>query len=413
MLTEKVIKMASQLIMLIFLARYLGPEKMGSLMYCFALASIFIFFNNLGLDTILVKRFVERPRKRHSYLKHALLARICSSFLCVFLVNVAGFWLVEDENRILLLVISLYHIFMPFSLFECFFQAEGRGDLSALGLICGHVAGFIFRLFCLYFGGDLIWLGVAYIIEMFVMAISFVIIGRKKRLNITGEISPDRLKVLLMEAFPLMLSSAVVLLYMKIDQLMLSNMKGVTEVGIYVAATRLSEAWYFIGLTLIGVYFPKVLQILKEKGVSSYNNEIIRLGRWLIWFGILLAILTVFISSWLIVLLYGEAFSRSASVLVVTIWAVPFVYLGAISTRMYVAAGLTRMVLWRSCCGLLLNLVLNYLLIPKYGVDGAAISSLVAHMMTSYISNVFVVQGRTIFKVQTKMFSPLKLIKNN
>ena len=403
MLVEKAIKMASQLVMLILFARFLGPEKMGDLMLCFALSSMFIFLNGLGLDSLLVKKIIDRPKKRTSYLKHALIARIGAACTCVLFVNFVGLWIVEDDSRKLLLIISLYHLFMPFTVFEWFFQSEGRGDLSAFGLICGHLAGFVCRLMVLFFEGDLVWLGAAYILEMFVMALVYCAIAWRYKLDVRGPFSIRRASDLVVDAAPLILAGAVILLYMKMDQIMLGHMKGAAEVGVYVAASRLSEAWYFVGLTLIGVYFPKLLQLLKSEGDDMYRSQIVDMGRWLILAAVVLSCVTSMYSHALVDFLYGPEFARSAAVLAITIWCVPFVFLGGISTRIYVAKGLHNVVLYRSLFGLTLNLGLNFLLIPRYSVLGAAVSTLLAQVLSSYVSNLWLGGGERVFQTQTRL----------
>ena len=407
MMGEKVIKMLSQLVMMILMARILGPEELGSLMYCFTIASAFIFLNTLGLDSLLVKVFVERANKQYSFLKHALVLRTIGAICSIVLINIVGYWLVSGDAHLLLFAISLYHLFMPFNVYEWFYQAQGRGDLSAYGLIVGHLSGFVFRLVCLFYGGDLIWLGIAYIVEMAAMACCYLFIAKgiaknTHQTSLITNFSFERMINLLKDASPLILSGALVLLYMKTDQLMLGYMVNEAEVGIYVAATRLSEAWYFIGLTLIGAYFPKFIETLKNKGQHAYEAEIINKGRWLIWGALILAGITTFISPWLISFLYGAAYSASATVLMVTIWAVPFVYLGTISTKMYIVLNKKCSILYRSIAGLVVNICLNYLLIPQYGAFGAGVASLIAQVFSCYLFNVMI-NNSLVYFVQNKI----------
>ncbi|MEY8213903.1 MAG: polysaccharide biosynthesis C-terminal domain-containing protein, partial [Colwellia sp.] len=178
------------------------------------------------------------------------------------------------------------------------------------------------------------------------------------------------------------------LLYMKIDQIMLGSMVNQTEVGIYVAATRLSEAWYFVGLTLIGVYFPKMLSIKKTQGQELYLKAIVKDGRWIMWGALTLALTTSFIAGPLIGFLYGDSYAASANVLVVSIWAVPFVYLGAVASKMFVAESKQTLVFWRSCWGLLINVLFNLWLIPLYGALGAAIATLVSQAAVGVLFNI-------------------------
>jgi O-antigen/teichoic acid export membrane protein len=389
MLAEKIVKMASQLGTMVLLARFLGPADLGSLMYCYALASVFLFLNNFGLNTILVKWLAEEPHNSRHYLKHAFLLRFTAAFGSMLLTNLAGLWLVDSESRVLLLLISLYHLLMPVSLVEWFFQSQGRAVNSAYGLIAGSVVGFFVRLVVLLLGGDILWLGAAYSIELAAVGLMYSIIWRKETLAGEAVVTKDALLSMAKQALPLLLSGAVIMLYMRIDQLMLGYMIGDAEVGVYSAAVRLSEAWYFVGLTILGVYFPRFLQIRQTQGEQAYLNAIVRIGRIVVWVGVALGVSTMVIADWLIHLLYGQGFNEATNVLVVSIWAVPFVYLGYVATQIYIHQGLQSVILYRSLAALLLNVIANYLLIPDFGAVGAAYALLLAQFLSGVVFNIF------------------------
>ena len=400
MLAEKLFKMASQLLVLVLMARVLPPQELGQLMYCFALASIFLFLNQLGLDTLLVKKFIDQWRKKTSLLWHAFSARLLAAVLCVLLVNLLGLWLVEPQHRTILLCISLYHLFLPFSTFEWFYQAEGRSDRAAIGLILGQVFGLCVRLYAIFYQPDLLLFASAYVLEVAVTAAVYLLMAKQERLSKPKLMSLQRMENLTREAFPLMISGAVILLYMKIDQVMLGYLSSESEVAYYVAATRLSEAWYFVGLTLIAAYYPKLMKI-KSSNFIKYTKHLVLLVRILFWSAIALAFFTFVFSKELILFLYGNNYIYSSIVLSITIFCVPFVYLGAISSRLYVDSGNGFGVLYRSIFGLATNLMLNFLLIPKYGAIGAAFSSLAAQMITGFFANFLLgSDGRAISKIQ-------------
>lgn len=389
MLAEKLFKMASQLLILVLMARVLPPQELGQLMYCFALASIFLFLNQLGLDTLLVKKFIDQWRKKSSLLWHAFAARLLAALLCVLLVNLLGFWLVEPGQRTLLFCISLYHLFLPFSTFEWFYQAEGRSDRAAIGLILGQLAGLFLRLYAIFYQPDLVIFGAAYVLEAAVTAIVYLAMAGQDKLGKPRVLSMQRMEKLTREAFPLMISGAVILLYMKIDQVMLGLFQSTSEVAYYVAATRLSEAWFFVGVSLISVYFPRLLKIKIENGDECFRNELRKYARYLIFTSLILSVFVCAFSTEIIVFIYGAAYTYSALVLSISIWSVVFVYFGAISSRIFVDLGDRKSILIKSFTGLVSNVFLNFLLIPFFGAVGAAISSFISQLCAGFIVNFF------------------------
>lgn len=386
MLAEKLFKMVSQLLVLVLMARILPPHELGQLMYCFALASIFLFLNQLGLDTLLVKKLIDRPLRKVSLLWHALTARFCAAFLCVLLVNLLGLWLVEPQHRMVLFCISLYHLFLPFSTFEWFYQAEGRSERAAIGLILGQVFGLLIRLYAIFIQPDLLIFASAYVLEVAVTALAYVVMAKQDQLHKPTVLSIKRMQNLAREAFPLMISGAVILLYMKIDQVMLGYLSSETELAYYVAATRLSEAWYFVGLTVLGVYYPKIAAIKVSYSFDNFLHEFANLVRIIVLLASVLVIFTSFFADQITTALYGEEYVLSATVLIITIFCVPFVYLGAASTRLYLEYGDNKAVLIRAILGLFVNILLNLMLIPTYGAIGAAIASLSAQITSSILS---------------------------
>lgn len=385
MLAEKLFKMASQLLVLVLMARVLPPQELGQLMYCFALASIFLFLNQLGLDTLLVKKFIDQWRKKTSLLWHAFIARLLAAVLCVLLVNLLGLWLVEPQHRTVLFLISLYHLFLPFSTFEWFYQAEGRSDRAAIGLIFGQVLGLCVRLYAIFYQPDLLIFASAYVLEVAVTAAVYLLMAKQERLAKPRLMSLQRMENLTREAFPLMISGAVILLYMKIDQVMLGYFSSPSEVAYYVAATRLSEAWYFVGLSLIGVYFPKILRLKVTRGFDVFESCLSVYARYLIFGTLFLSMFVTVFSSSITMMLYGNEYAVSGDVLAISIWSVVFVYMGAITSRLYLELNDRQSILKKSISGLFVNVVFNFILIPSYGAVGAAISSFLSQLMSGFL----------------------------
>ena len=411
MLLEKAVKMSSQLFTMVLFARFLSVEDMGGLTLAYALMSLFFFLNIFGLDTIFVKRVVNSTRFKCQYLYAALSVRVIFAIACVVSVNILGFLFVPDDYRFTLLILSLYHLFMPVTVFEWYFQALGRSEIAAVALIIGHLCGLAFRLVLLYFDLFLVeYIAIAYSVELIGTALIFLVTSRK---IVSANIAPASIRFTLAlsrSALPLVLSSALVMLYMKADQLMLGSMSAIESVAIYVSATRLSEAWFVIGVTIIGVLYPKVLVTLNTEGRDAYLDELTRIGSWLVLLGVSIALVTMLIGQELILVLYGAKFLESVQVLLITIWVVPFVYLGAISTKMYVAKGMAYAVLYRGGAGLSLNLLLNFLLIPECGAVGAALSTLISQIIASYLFNCLS-SYKDAFNVQTKSLMMRGLFK--
>lgn len=410
-LIEKLIKMMSQIISLVFIARIMGPESIGVLTYCLAISTVFIFLNNLGLDALLVNILIKEKTHRYSYLKSAFFIRLISSLACILLINLIGMVAVNESERSLLFLISLSHLFMAFTVFEWHCQAVGMAFISAAGAIPVHITGLIFRIYCLIYEKELLWIGATYLLEAALLALIYSILFRANFAKDTSFkasfISMQLIRSLIVKSLPLILSGAVIILYMKIDQVMIGLFSGMNEVGVYVAATRLSEAWYFIGITLISIYFPKYLLILKKHGNDECNKFLVSFGKKLFQAAVLLACLTSVFSDLIISIFYGPTFSESSRILALVIWTVPLVFIGSLSSRLYIVRNQGNLILYRSISGLILNVILNLLLIPNHGAYGAAIATVASQFFTSFIANFFLSRGY-VHKINIRILTPSK-----
>jgi O-antigen/teichoic acid export membrane protein len=187
---------------------------------------------------------------------------------------------------------------------------------------------------------------------------------------------------------------------MKVDQIMIKQMLGSIQVGEYAAAARLSEAWYFIPVVICSSLFPAIINA-KKISDKLYYERLQKLYDIMVWGSIVIIIPVTLSSEWLIAITYGSEYSRSAGVLVIHIWASIFVFLGVASSSWFIVENLQKYSFYRSLMGACLNIVLNFLLIPRYGVYGAAISTLAAQFIAVYFCNALHPKLRVTFKLQT------------
>ena len=215
-------------------------------------------------------------------------------------------------------------------------------------------------------------------------------------------------KQMLRNSWPLIFSGLVVMIYMRIDQIMIKEMLGEREVGLYSAAVRISEMWYFIPVIITNSIFPS---IVNAKNVSEelYKIRLQRLYTLMVWAAIAIALPMTFVSEWLVTLLYGEAYREAGPVLMIHIWTGVFVSLGVASGAWLINQNLQLFAFYRTFIGAVINVILNLFLIPIYGMIGAAIATVIAQVMAALVFDVFTNKTRVTFvmKLKTLYFADL------
>ena len=193
---------------------------------------------------------------------------------------------------------------------------------------------------------------------------------------------------LLKNSWPLAVSSIVITVYMRIDQIMLKEMLGSDVVGQYAAAIRISECWYFVPVTVVLSFFPA---IINAKSISDelFYERVKKLYFYIIIFSLFVAIITTFTSDYVIKFLYGYQYNQTSDILIVHVWTGIFVASGVVTSKIIVVNKTQLNGMICTFIGMITNVILNYILIPVYGAIGAAVATIVAQFVSGFMVPVF------------------------
>ena len=215
---------------------------------------------------------------------------------------------------------------------------------------------------------------------------------------------------LLKQGWPLIFTSALVMMQMKIDQVMLRQILNSESVGQYAAAAKLSEASYFLPMIIVSSLWPAIIKS-KQMGEDIYLARLQKLYDLMSIMALSIAVVLSLFAEFFIILLFGENYAEAAPILQIHAWAAVFAYIGVVSGCYLINEGMTRKNVYRALLGLAANVMLNYFLIPVYGGKGAAIATLVSLMVTNYLYDAFDKDLRGQFVMKTKSFFPIHLLK--
>lgn len=195
-----------------------------------------------------------------------------------------------------------------------------------------------------------------------------------------------------------MVSGLAVYLYSKTDQLMLGAMNQNAELGYYAAAVKISEVCDFLPMIISGSIFPKLAN-LRERNYEEYLNkfQIYCDTMMFLWLGV--AIPISLLSPWIVNLLYGENYAKSAAVLGIYVWAQFGSNFGVARNTYFTIEGQLRYSLYLTVIGSILNIGLNWLLIPTYGAFGATAATLITYFYVIILVNFLIKELRPFGKL--------------
>ena len=407
LLGERVIRMVVSLFVGIYVTRFLGPERFGILSYVLSFVLLFSPLLHLGHREIIVLDLVKSPEKRDLILGSAILLRLGGAVLLVGGVSV-GIQFVENDQQTLLMIgiISVGIMFQSWELVDYYFQSQVQSKYTVWAQTIQLIVVSLCKLALIFWQASLFWFVIVFSIEYVILAILYLImyiwrVGwfpiRRCNLKYTQK--------LLKNSLPLLFSTIAIMIYMKIDQIMLKELVGPASVGIYSAAVKLCEVWYQFPVLVAGSYFPV---IIAAKGNNSelYYSYLQKLYSFLVWSAIAIAIPTTLFSDWIIHNLYGNEFAKSVVILQIYAWASVFVFMGVANHKWLLIENCQKYILLTTLLGMVINIVCNIILIPLYGASGAAVASLISYGIGSYGSLLFFPRLRVAFWLATKSFNP-------
>jgi len=210
---------------------------------------------------------------------------------------------------------------------------------------------------------------------------------------------------LLKNSLPLILTGIEILIYMKIDKVMLKELAGAESVGIYAAAVKLCEVLYPLPVLVAGSLYPAIIGI-KDTNPILYHSRLQKLYALLIWGAFALAIPITFLADWIIYILYGKAYLESVIILKIYVWSGIFVFMSVANNKWMVIENFQKYILLTAFLGMSSNIILNVILIPRYGATGAAFATLISYGIGSYLCLFFFPKIRAGFWFATKSLNP-------
>jgi O-antigen/teichoic acid export membrane protein len=416
-LVEKIIRLSLSFYISILLANYLGVELFGILNFSQSFVLTFAALASIGTDNIVYRDLSARLQIK-SIITNAIVIRFFG-FLLTFLIVVALSYLLNlsSQERLLITIFLFAYLFTSFSPVDIFLQVSARGKEKSLIATSAFLFSAGIRLYLIYTNSEIKLIVVAIVFEsIFQFIMLFFYSRQRNELLVDFKLTNvSVIKDLCKRSVPILLSAFVIALYTQVDILMIKFYMGDFFVGIYSVASRLSVFVSLVPIIIMTSIFPFVIK-QKEKGEKEYNLALEKLLFVIYLLGIVIAIILTFFSEMIVDSFYSSDFKGSVVPLIILSWAILFQVFGAYTSQWLVDNDLQRYRLYRVIIALIINIVLNIVWIPKYGVIGAAWATLISNFFAGFAGNMiskntikmFYIQIRVIFFISAKLFFRVK-----
>lgn len=381
MFASRVLRLLLAFVASVLVARYLGREAFGELNYLLSFVTLFAALGTLGMSDVLVRELEAEPTAgaEGEILGTALVLRgVGTGLMSALALGVAVFLGHRGLTLALMISVCVFQLLTnAAAAFERRFEARVQAKWSSLAQSLAVVVSTLLSVVLILARASLTAFVLVKVAESGVLLLVLAAYHHRTGGARALRFSAVRAGQLLRAGMPLMLTGIFLTVYMRIDQVMIRHYLDEGAVGCYAVAVRLSEAWYFVPSVVAASFFPAILSA-RRQDAARYRDRLQALYELMTWLGIAVALPTTLCADWIVGLLFGADYAPAGAVLALYVWAGIFVFQSIVRGKWIVAENLQRYALAFTGLATTVNVVLNALLIPRVGLNGAALATVVS-----------------------------------
>ena len=375
--------LAAKIALGILVARILGPTNKGILTLIILYPSLFFVLGhfNLGLSTI--HHLGKRKHKKGEFVGSLNFFSLVISvgLLVIFFISyflLTGYVFKNVPVLLLFLGISI----LPFNLFiyyfSSFFQGLGRIKwYNILNNLPKFIAPVLVVGFCLLWRFTVLE-GV--LVSLFGVIVASFLVWRLIKKAVPGkwQLNKQLIKKLFSDGAKLQVGTIAAFLVSRADQFIIGNSLPLAELGYYSVAVVITELIFFLSIAVETVLYPKT----SHQTLGEAKETAARASRIVLWLSILAGIGLAIFSKIIILLYGGQAFLPAVTPLLILIPGTVFFVIPKLLSTFWIRKGWFLKLSYIASSMAIFNIILNLILVPKYGITGAALASSLTYFLT-------------------------------
>jgi PST family polysaccharide transporter len=399
--SDNVIKIVVGFVLSVFIARSFGPGKFGQINYVMAVIGILQIFVLFGFDEIALKDIGLALYPESVVLGTIIKLRLILASI-VYVVGLALFYFLFDKSLVFIYILLGLQLFM-YSLYilKQWYQIKSLNKYAVIASQISFLFLSIAKIIFLILANDVIWYSLILVggtyIEINVL-LSFY--KKKSKHSSFGSFDITYAKHLFKASFPLLFQNLAIILFMKIDQIMIGKMLSPYQLGIYSVSVIISESIYFVPMAIANALYPKIAQARRDNG--DYESIIVKTGSLNVLVCLLFALACTLLAPFLITAVYGKNYSPAGQVIQIYAWAGIPVAIGVSQACFMIFNNLQKYSFVATGSAAILNIIGNFICIPILGINGAAIVTLVSQFFASYFFYIFL-KDKKMFVLRTRI----------
>ncbi len=404
---ERVVRLAVVLGTGILVARYLGPELFGQLNYATGFVGLFFALTTMGLDEIIVRDLVKHPEKRDELLGTSAVIKLIGSFLLVVLVLIST--LVREMSSLsamLVMVIAVAELLRPLAVIDWYFMANVRSRETVIVQMAQVFISAAFKIAMVLVEAPLIYFAWVYVLETAALSIGYAIMYSRAGASIRAwRYTRSMAGHLMGQSWPLIIYGMALYVQAKIDQVMIFDVlkdrvgeaAANEEVGQYSNALKMIEALGFLPVIVQKSLAPAITRA-RAQSMDLYADRLLNQYRLMFLMFLVTAVPLFFTAEPIMVFLYGEEYRASGFLLSLFSIRLFFTNMGMGKASFITNESLFKYSLFTAVVGAVLNITMNYFLIPEHKAIGAIWATIGSFAVSIFLVDLLFKSTRPNFK---------------
>ena len=402
-LAGKTVSLISSLFVGILVARNLGPTQYGIMNYAISFVSLFLIIATFGFENIEIREEAKNNTQKDKILGTVFTLRLCLSVFTILLISIIAYLNETDIKTFgIIMIYALTVIFTPFDVIRNYFISIVQNEYIVKVGILRTILSATIKLFLLYFNANLVWFIGSLVFDAFILAQGYCYVYNKEgRIMRNWKFDKNWAIYLIRQSFPLLLSGAAATIFLQIDQIMIGNMIDKTSVGYFSVASKFIEILIYVPTILIQTVCP-ILVREKKRNYSEYIKKAQLFMNVTVWLCIICSIITSIGSNIIIQLTFGFKYADSIAILHILSFKIVGVALNILSGQLLIIEEKQKLFALRSVSGCITCIILNLLVIHRYGVIGVAWVAIITQLTAGYLIHAIIPTYKYMFFIQTK-----------
>lgn len=402
-LAGKLTGLVSALLVGIFVARYLGPTQYGIMNYAVSFVTLFLVIATFGFENIEIREEAKANDQKDVILGTVFVLRLLLSIVTIVTISVVAYINETDLYTYgIIMIYAITVILSPFDVIRNYFTSLIQNEnIVKVGIFRTILSGTI-KIVLLLVHASLVWFVISLVFDACILAQGYCYVYKKKIGSMRSwHFDKVWARYLLRQSFPLLLSGVAATIFLQIDQIMIGNMIDKTSVGYFSVASKFVEVLLYVPIILIQTVSPLLVKERKYD-LDSYRKKSQMFMNVTVWLCAFCAIFISLCSQYIVVWTFGLKYAASIAILQILSFKIIGVALNIVSGQILIIEEKQKYFVLRSLSGCIVCVVLNVLVITRFGVCGVAFVAVATQFAAGFFIHLFIPTYRYMFFIQMR-----------